>query len=212
MVNNNILSPSLYAANLLNLENELNFLEQNKVKNLHFDVMDGNFVEVISIGQLMLERILKNYNFKVDVHLMCNNNLNFIKSIDLSKIECLTIHIESLDFLESLNYLKTQNVKIGIALKPQTNIEEVKKYITEVDLILPMSVTPGKSGQQFIDITEKISKLRQWKFESDIQVDGGINDQTLKQCLFNGANNFVIGSYIFNNKKNLNEIKKFLFA
>lgn len=203
MKNINKIAPSLYAANLLDLNNELRQLEKNNVSYLHFDVMDGDFVPVISIGQLLLNQVQKNFNFKLDVHLMVNNNMNFINSMDLTNLECITLHFESKDFAQAYKYLKENNIKIGVAIKPQTSVDVLKPILNEVELILPMSVEPGKSGQAFIDISAKIKWLREQGFEKQIQVDGGINLQTLPICLNSGANYFVMGSCIFNNMANI---------
>lgn len=210
MINKNILAPSLYAANLTKIDSDLNFLKQNNVNDLHFDVMDGDFVPFISIGQLLFEQIKKNYDFKIDIHLMVNNNLNFIKTVNLNLVEFITIHIESKDFKQAYEYLKAANVKFGIALKPDTSIELIKPYINEIDVVLPMSVTPGKSGQSFIDISNKIKQLKNWGFNKIIQVDGGINDITLPTCLKAGANHFVVGSYTFANPTNIIKIQKLI--
>lgn len=210
MENKNILAPSLYAANLLKIDSELKFLKENNVNDLHFDVMDGDFVPVISIGQLIFDQVKTNHDFKIDIHLMVNNNLNFIKSLDLNLVEFITIHVESKDFKEAFEYLKTQNVKFGIALKPDTDIEEIKPYIDLIDVVLPMSVTPGKSGQSFIDISSKIQTLRSWGFTKTIQVDGGINDKTLPTVLNAGANHFVVGLYTFANEGNVKIIQNLI--
>lgn len=203
----NILAPSVYAADLLNLESELNFLKSKNVNHLHFDVMDGSFVPVISIGQLLFEQVKNRFDFTIDVHLMGNNSLTFVKNIDLTKVSTMTIHFESNDFEQAFNYLKEKNVNIGIAVNPDTDIKCLDKYLNDIDMVLVMSVVPGKSGQSFIDITDKIKYLRDVKnFTNDIQVDGGVNDKTLPICLEAGANYFVVGSYLFNNHENVDTI------
>lgn len=207
----NILAPSVYAADLLNLKQELDFLKSKNVNHLHFDVMDGSFVPVISIGQLLFEKVKSNFDFEIDVHLMGNNIMNFVKNINLSDVACMTIHFEADDFEEAFAYLTTQDVKLGVAINPATDVSVLDKYLDKLDMVLVMSVVPGKSGQSFIDISDKIKYLRNEKsFANHIQVDGGVNDKTLPICKEAGANHFVVGSYIFNNHENINNILELL--
>ena len=181
---------------------------------LHFDVMDGKFVENTSykipngtikdnMGIRVLQRLNEMYDIFMDVHLMIENPKEYIKDFAESGADMITFHIESnSDVSETLEEIRKYNIKTGIALKPATPAEAVLPYLENEDMILVMTVEPGKGGQSFMsEMTAKIKKIREYinskGLETDIQVDGGINDETARECRESGANIFVSGSWFF---------------
>jgi len=177
----------------------------------HIDVMDGNFVKnnTVDIMREYTEYIKQVANTLVDVHLMVKDVETFIKSYIDMDVNSITFHIEACknekEVLKFISYIKENNIKVGLSIKPKTSIEEIYQYLPYIHSVLVMSVEPGKGGQEFIEDTlEKINKLNVFAYENgydiDIAVDGGINDITSKKVIEKGANILVSGSYITNNK------------
>jgi len=177
----------------------------------HIDVMDGNFVKnnTVDIMREYTEYIKQVANTLVDVHLMVKDVETFIKSYIDMDVNSITFHIEACknekEVLKFISYIKENNIKVGLSIKPKTSIEEIYQYLPYIHSVLVMSVEPGEGGQEFIEDTlEKINKLNVFAYENgydiDIAVDGGINDITSKKVIEKGANILVSGSYITNNK------------
>lgn len=202
-----IISCSILNVDFLKLNDILKQLYENKIPWLHFDVMDGNFVKNLSFGSSILKSINDSeYKFFNDVHLMINDPLQYYLDFIEAGASMITFHIESynLDFeknLKLINLIKSHNVKVGISLKPKTNISEVFKYLKYVDLVLIMSVEPGFGGQKFIEETyQKIHELKKEINKENlnvlISVDGGINDTNAQKIREYGADVLVSGSYL----------------
>ncbi len=214
-----IVSPSILAADFLNLGEEIKKIKEAGAKFLHFDVMDGHFVNNISFGLPVLKEISKEHLLINDVHLMIDNPIEFYKEFYESGADYLTIHIEVIkdfeDFLTIYNYAKENNKKIGVSIKPKTDFGLILKYLEYVDLVLVMSVEPGFGGQSFIETSlDTIKKLANIKKEKGynyiIEVDGGINKETSLKCIDSGADSLVAGSFIFKSKdykKSVEELK-----
>ena len=177
----------------------------------HIDVMDGNFVKNNTVDMMReyTEYIKQVANTLVDVHLMVKDVETFIKSYIDMDVNSITFHIEACknekEVLKFISYIKENNIKVGLSIKPKTSIEEIYQYLPYIHSVLVMSVEPGEGGQEFIEDTlEKINKLNVFVYENgydiDIAVDGGINDITSKKVIEKGANILVSGSYITNNK------------
>lgn len=173
----------------------------------HIDVMDGNFVEnnTIEIMREYTEYIKQVANTKVEVHLMVDDVKPYIQAYSDLEVDCIIFHTESLksekQILETIADIKQNNIQVGLTIKPNTNIEEVYKYLPYIHRVLVMTVEPGKGGQKLIPTTiEKIRKLNIFAYENgydiDIEVDGGINDKTSKEVIDAGANILVAGNYI----------------
>lgn len=202
----NLVSASVLSADMLNLESEIKKLEENGVDMIHFDVMDGVFVPNISFGIPVLEHISKvSRHMEADVHLMITDPLKYIKAFDKAGADSITFHLESeSDPTETLKAIYATECTAGIAIKPDTPAEAVFPYIDErLSMVLVMTVEPGFGGQKFMDMSEKIRKIREYAdsmgcYELDIQVDGGINDKTAEIVKKAGANILVSGSYLFN--------------
>lgn len=173
----------------------------------HIDVMDGKFVKNDTIEKMReyTEYIKQVSNTPIDVHLMVDNIEPYLKEYVDMEVQAIIFHIESCkneeEALKWISYLKENNIKVGITLKPKTKIEDIYKYIPYIHKVLVMSVEPGKGGQEFMpEAIEKIKKLNNFiyenGFEVDIEVDGGINDKTANQTIEAGVNILVAGSYI----------------
>lgn len=202
----NLVSASVLSADMLHLEDEIKKLEENGVDMIHFDVMDGVFVNNISFGLPVLQSIDKlNADILLDVHLMITDPLKYIKDFFLAGADMITFHLESeSNTADTIEAIRRTDAQIGIAIKPSTPAEAVFPYINDVDMILVMTVEPGFGGQAFMDMSEKIRKIREYAGKNRysnrhlfIQVDGGINAETAPIVKKAGADILVSGSYLF---------------
>ena len=201
--------PSILSADFLILKESLKLLEQEDVKILHCDVMDGNFVPNISFGQAVLKSIKKHTNFLLDVHLMVLNPLKFIEMFKKAGAFSITFHIESKDsVLECIKKIKSVNCRCAIAINPNTPFEKILPYLNFLDMVVVMGVNPGFGGQKLIEKSlETLKKLRQKNSLIDFEFDGGINLKNVKKVVDLGANRLVLGSFIFNSNNLLNSIE-----
>ena len=189
------------AASILGIKNKtklVNDLIYNNIKQIHYDVMDGKFVQNKSMStNEVLDIISKTKKHISDVHLMTIDPENQINILD-GKVDYITFHIEACNDFNQL--ISNRKSKIGISIKPNTSIESIKKYLDHISHVLVMSVEPGKGGQKFINETlNKIQKLKKWRPNLIVQIDGGINNITGPKCFKVGSDCVVSGSYIINN-------------
>ena len=204
MVKNKILvSASILGCDLANIESELKRVEKSGADFVHFDVMDGVFVNNISFGQPLLKSAKEKTNLPFDVHLMITNPENYIAEFARFGADIITFHLEATkDIKGCIDLCKKNGCKAGLSIKPNTPASEVFPYLEELDMVLVMTVEPGFGGQGFLSFTsEKIKEIRQKADELgldlDIQVDGGISDKTCDEVKENGANILVAGTYLF---------------
>ncbi len=196
-------SASVLSADMLHLEQEIRKMENSGIDMLHFDVMDGIFVNNISYGLPILESVNKCTDMFLDVHLMITDPLKYVKRFADCGVDNITFHIESeSDVMETIKAIKECGVKASVSIKPATPAEAVFEYLPYVDMVLVMTVEPGFGGQSFIyDTLDKISSIRSKANELglsvDIEVDGGINAETSPLVRRSGANVLVSGSYLF---------------
>ena len=206
------ISPSILSADFSQLGREIKRLEDGGADLIHVDVMDGHFVPNITMGPPVIKSLREYTKLPFDVHLMISPVHKYIKNFADAGSDIITIHPEATDDLKkSINLIKELNKKVGISLNPNTEIEIIKKYLGEIDLILIMSVYPGFGGQKFIpEVMNKIKMLDQIRkeknFEFKIEVDGGINFSNSKKVINAGADILVSGTTIF--KENNGNIKK----
>lgn len=197
-----ILSPSLLSADFAAIGDELRDIETTGVEWVHLDVMDGLFVPNITFGPPIIKAMRPHSRLFFDTHLMIAEPSRFIEAFAEAGADLITVHEEAVrDVPAVLAQIRQQGVKVGLSINPETPLDAVKPYLNDVDLILLMSVHPGFGGQSFIDITYKIKTLRAWLDESGskahLQVDGGINTETIGRVVEAGADVIVAGSAIF---------------
>ncbi|CAM3381724.1 ribulose-phosphate 3-epimerase [Pseudostreptobacillus hongkongensis] len=199
------IAPSLLAADFSKLREEVEAINKTEAKWLHLDVMDGNFVPNISFGADIIKSIKPYTDLYFDAHLMVEKPEWYIETVAKAGVDSITIHVEATNHLHrALQMIKSVGIKAGVALNPATDIEVLDNVIDLIDLVLVMTVNPGFGGQKFIDNTlQKIKRIREKYPHIDIQVDGGINNETAKLVKEAGANILVAGSYVF--KGNYNE-------
>ncbi len=197
------IAPSLLACDFGRLHEEIQAVEAAGADWLHLDVMDGHFVPNISFGPVIVEATKRVSHRPIDVQLMIEHPEQYAEAFMKAGANHLTVHVEAEGLREAstlhalLRELRRQHVKAGLSVKPKTPVEALRPYLEEVDLILIMTVEPGFGGQAFLpEMLEKIRAVRQW-YAGDIEVDGGINDQTAKLVCQAGANALVAGTYIF---------------
>lgn len=199
----NYVSASVLSADMLDFRNEIRKLEKSDIDMLHFDVMDGIFVNNITFGLPVLQQVRKATDMTLDVHLMIADPLKYVKKFAGFGADMISFHIESQsDTMETIKAIRECGIRTALAIKPATPAEDVYEYLPYLDMVLVMTVEPGFGGQSFMPETvDKIRKIREManslELETDIEVDGGINDKTASIVLNAGANVLVSGSYLF---------------
>lgn len=198
-----LVSASILGCDLANIESEIKRVEGAKADYIHFDVMDGVFVDNISFGLPVLKSAKSKTNLPFDVHLMITNPEKYIAEFAKTGADIITFHLEATkDVKGCIELCKKNGCNAGLSIKPNTPASKVFPYLDELDMVLVMTVEPGFGGQGFLSFTtEKIKEIRQKADELgldiDIQVDGGISDKTCGEVKENGANVLVAGTYLF---------------
>ena len=214
----NILAPSILAADIANLGEEIKTTVKAGAKYLHIDVMDGVFVPRMSFGQCVVESIRKCTDIVFDVHLMIIDPIKCIEDFAKCGADIITVHLEACeDVRATLKMIKECGLKAGLSIKPATPVEDVIPYLDLLDMILIMSVEPGLGGQKYMEAaTDRIRQTRKIIKERglniDVEVDGGVCKDNLRMILDAGANVIVSGSSIFKGdiEKNTLEFVKIL--
>lgn len=200
---NNLISASILSADMLRLGEEVHRLEKNNIDMLHFDVMDGVFVNNITYGLPILKAIRKITDLTLDVHLMITEPHRYVSRFAEFGADIISFHLESeSDVMETITQIKASGAKAAVAIKPSTPAEKVFEYLPFADMILVMTVEPGFGGQSFIPETaDKVRiirrRLNEIGLDTDIQVDGGIDIITAEIVKKAGANVLVSGSFLF---------------
>lgn len=190
-------------------------LDKTNADAIHLDIMDGKFVDNKTWTTSEIIKLTKYSNLPLDVHLMVNNPSKYIEDYAMLNTNNITFHYEAVkDVNKVINEIKDYGLKVGIAVNPDTDVKNIYDYLSDIDIVLIMSVYPGKSGQVFINETlDKIKELKDYIVNNNlktlISVDGGINDETGKLCKEAGADILVSASYIHNDiKNNIDKLKE----
>ena len=192
--------PSVLSADFARLGEQVRAVEEAGAAGLHVDVMDGHFVPNLTLGVPIVESLARVARTPLDVHVMITDPLKFAPSFVRAGAATYTFHVEAPDYPAGVSRVVRQaGARVGIALNPDTPVERVAPYLELVDLVLVMSVFPGFGGQRFLAATmEKVRRLRRdYRFAGDIEVDGGIDADTVVEAARAGANVFVAGSAVF---------------
>ncbi len=205
-----MISPSILSSDYANLQSELKKISSSDL--IHVDVMDGHFVPNISIGAPVVESIKKVCDVPFDVHLMISNPIDYVEQFANAGADIICFHAESnSDIGDTIDKIVSLGKKSAMAVKPNTDIDVVLPYLDKLWMVLVMTVEPGFGGQSFMQSTmPKIEKLRKIAPDINIEVDGGINAETVKIAAKAGANVFVAGSAVFksqNPAKTIAELK-----
>ena len=200
-MNKRIISPSLLSANFSNLVYDIKRVEDLGVNRLHLDVMDGHFVPNITFGPFIINDIKKVTKSHLETHLMIENPSKYLDDFINAGSDTIIIHEEATnDVINILNYIRSKNVKSGIAINPDTPYKVIEQYIENLDYILVMSVFPGFGGQKFIYNTlDKMKKIKKLIYNRDILVgvDGGVNLKTIDQVYDTGIDITIVGSGLY---------------
>ena len=200
------IAPSILSADFANLEKDIKMVEAGGADLLHVDVMDGHYVPNITIGPPVVAAINRVASIPLDVHLMITNPEQYIDAFAKAGADYLTVHVETVTHLHRvIQQIKTHGIKAGVALNPSTPLTAIEEVLADIDLILIMSVNPGFGGQHFIPHTiNKLKRLRSLLIyhnlvHIEIEVDGGIKLENIKEIADAGGDIFVSGSGIFKN-------------
>ena len=198
------IAPSILAANFAKLGEEVLEVEKAGAELIHIDVMDGHFVPNITMGPIVVEALRPLTNLPLDVHLMIENADQYIEAFAKAGADYITVHVEACPHLHrTIQLIRSFGVKPGIVLNPHTPIETIQHMLEDIDMVLFMTVNPGFGGQKFIhSVVPKVKQLSQIIKERnlsiEIEIDGGINEETIVPCVEAGATILVAGSAIYN--------------
>lgn len=200
---NTIIAPSVLAADFGNLQRDIEMINQSDADWFHIDIMDGKFVPNISFGMPVLEAIAKHAKKTLDVHLMIVEPERYIKTFADLGSDILTVHFEACAHLHrTIQEIKAAGMKAGVALNPHTNVNLLEDVISDLDLVLIMSVNPGFGGQSFIENTyKKVQQLKEMMLRNNasalIEIDGGVTSSNAAQLIAAGADALVAGNFVF---------------
>ena len=204
-------SISILDCDFNNLEYEINRVNNSNSDLIHIDIMDGKFVPNNTLEKFDMNKISKYSDKNFDVHLMVENPIDYITSFITPLTDYISIHLESKGIDQSLKSIKENGIKCGLAINPDTEIQKLYPFLEIIDMVIIMSVFPGKGGQKFIENTyDKVETLRNHDKNIDISVDGGVGSSNSKKLISKGASTLVSGSYLMKSNNINNSIKNML--
>ncbi|KMY29493.1 MULTISPECIES: ribulose-phosphate 3-epimerase [Lysinibacillus] len=212
------IAPSILAANFAKLGEEVKEVEKAGAQLIHIDVMDGHFVPNISFGSIVLDAIRPLTDLPLDVHLMIENPDQYIEQFAKAGADYITVHVEACRHLHrTIQLIRSYGVKPGVVLNPHTPIESIQHVLEDIDMVLFMTVNPGFGGQKFIhSVVPKIEALaaiiKERNLDIAIEIDGGINAETIIPCAKAGATIFVAGSAIYSKEDRSAALQEILAA
>lgn len=199
------IAPSILAADFTKLGEEVIAAQHGGADLLHIDIMDGRFVPNISMGMMIVEAIRNITNLPLDVHLMIVEPEKYIQQFADAGANLISVHVEASPHLHrTLQQIRDLGCQVGVAINPHTPAAALSEIIADVDLVNVMTVNPGFGGQKFIEsMPHKIAELRSMNQNVDIEVDGGINTDTVSRAIQSGANVLVAGTSLFKHKEGI---------
>ncbi|KOS62613.1 ribulose-phosphate 3-epimerase [Lysinibacillus agricola] len=212
------IAPSILAADFAKLGEEVKAVEKAGAQLIHIDVMDGHFVPNISFGSIVLDAIRPLTDLPLDVHLMIENPDQYIEQFAKAGADYITVHVEACRHLHrTIQLIRSYGVKPGVVLNPHTPIESIQHVLEDIDMVLFMTVNPGFGGQKFIhSVVPKIEALaaiiKERNLDIAIEIDGGINAETIIPCAKAGATIFVAGSAIYSKEDRSAALQEILAA
>jgi ribulose-phosphate 3-epimerase len=213
---NIIVAPSILAANFANLADEVHRVEEAGADWIHCDIMDGHFVDNISFGSMVVGVVRKQTRLPLEVHLMIEHADHFVPRFVEAGANSITVHVETEarhDVARTFQQIRDAGCRVGLTLNPATPFESVEPFLDKIDLLLIMTVHPGFGGQPFRpEMMDKVKRAAAWNRSREtkihIEVDGGINPETARVSIENGANVLVAGTSIFHAKDYADAIRK----
>lgn len=208
------IAPSILSADFSKLGEEIKEVERGGAELIHVDVMDGHFVPNITIGPLVVDSIRPITKLPLDCHLMIENPDQYIEAFAKAGADYITVHVEACRHLHrTIHLIKSFGVKAGVVLNPATPVEWIEPILSDVDMVLLMTVNPGFGGQKFISsVLPKIRKVKELAdakgLDLEIEIDGGVNEETAALCIEAGATVLVAGSAVFNQSDRAQAIAK----
>lgn len=197
------IAPSILSADFANLEKDVKRAEAAGANYIHVDAMDGQFVDTITLGPNIVQAIRPHTKLPLDCHLMVQNPEKHISAFAKAGADIISVHVEATAHIHrAIQLIKNEKIAAGVVINPGTPVSMIESVLGDVDLVLVMTVNPGSGGQSFIESTlSKITLLKELRekngYTYEIEVDGGISDQTIKRALDAGADVFVAGSYLY---------------
>lgn len=211
-----LVAPSILAADFSKLAEEVRAIEKAGADWIHCDVMDGHFVDNISFGPMIVDVAKKHTGLPLDVHLMIEHPDHYLPRFVKAGANSISVHVEpeaKHDVAKTLKQIREAGCRAGLAFNPATPFETIEPFLDSIDILLVMTVHPGFGGQPFrSEMMEKVKRAAAWNRTNgdriDIEVDGGINAETAKLSIQNGANVLVAGTSIFHTKNYVEAIRK----